>query len=541
MWLGAGISFNNPTRLPLGDELTAFTVKQIFFNADILFDIWTKITKIINIKTIQTKYPRLESILASCAFIEKNIDDKSTFLSGFKAFNEMLFNTTHFLVASMVKYGANVMTANFDLCVENAYEYYFQEKLVKKQLTDGSIFYETLNGSKIVHFHGTTDRLFDMKMTLDNLMSGLPGTIMDLFNIYLETGKLNIFLGYSFSDEYDVNPILKKYYQSHITGAFNIVCHHDKMNENLEKKVKNIFKNENILNISANTEDFMKCIFAYYGRTDRIKCNIPNVKKNWSVEFLKYTNITDNLRFFISVDILNKIKIDIKKIEPNFEKILRDNIHHINWECQNIINYELCTISKQYYLNNKKTVKDNKSFIIRNYSFEKSQKRNVGILQLDEIMHHLDNGLIVTYEETVAISYYHKEILSAILRRETINKVFFMKFIDVLKKLRNVELKFIPGMVVYASALRYSIIIDALTGGFYEKNFIEALSIYYDFGNIEGIISTYIEKIFADYVRLSISCKDNVCFRKALEISSLIGAYKYLDELLYLEKNLYIE
>lgn len=176
-WVGAGISSDNPSGLPLGNGLSEFTIQNVFLQPSILMEIWAKISKIIENPEIYALYPRLESILASCSFIEKSIDDHSSFLSGFKAFNDREFNRIHLLLACLMKFGANIMTANFDLCIEKAYTSYFHETLYKHQDRDGSIFYETSKGNKIIHFHGTTSKLYDMKMTLDNLMLGISKKI----------------------------------------------------------------------------------------------------------------------------------------------------------------------------------------------------------------------------------------------------------------------------------------------------------------------------------------------------------------------------
>lgn len=356
---------------------------------------------------------------------------------------------------------------------------------------------------------------------------------------FLQTDHLNVYVGYSFSDDYDINPIFKKMYQNPKQKmAFHIVCHHRHFDKRLFKKLNGIFGNKYIENYESDTYLFLKRILSLY-TNEPVPANFQRKKKEWDLEFRNASNISYNFKLFTSLDLLNKLKIDIYKIDKNLESEFKNNREHIDVNALNILNYELCTISEEYYKHNEKTVKDNKSFIISRFRFSTSSiKKTVkylNLLTLDDVQRNMEDKPKITYEETVSIAYYHKKILDGILSNTTLDPITCSTFFHVVQKLESLELKKIPGMNVYASALRYSIIVKAILGQDYEEKYLEALSIYYDFGNLEGVISTIIEKIVADKVLFSMKCKDNELLQKAKDICHVIGSYRYLQNINYLE------
>ena len=166
IWVGAGVSINEPSRLPSGNELTEFAFTNMIIGKDRFLEIWGKINtyeaKYCNMSV--TKFPRLELLLSSIAYIEKFFMGKGSlrgnFLSGLNAFDEVPFNENHMLLAVLAHAGARIMTANFDLGIERAYRVLYAEEC-----------------SNIVHFHGTNQSGDKIGATIENVTHFVNKTI----------------------------------------------------------------------------------------------------------------------------------------------------------------------------------------------------------------------------------------------------------------------------------------------------------------------------------------------------------------------------
>lgn len=158
IWVGAGISIKAPSKLPSGNELTEFAFTNMILGKDKFLEIWNQINsyekKFCNLSV--TKFPRLELLLSSIAYIEKyfmgNGSLKGRFLNGLQAFDEVPFNDNHILLAALVHAGARVMTANFDLGIERAYKKLYAEEC-----------------HNVVHFHGTNSSGDKIGATIENI------------------------------------------------------------------------------------------------------------------------------------------------------------------------------------------------------------------------------------------------------------------------------------------------------------------------------------------------------------------------------------
>ena len=85
IWVGAGVSINAPSRLPSGNELTEFAFTNMIIGKDRFLEIWEKINtyeaKYCNMSV--TKFPRLELLLSSIAYIEKFFMGKGSLRGNF--------------------------------------------------------------------------------------------------------------------------------------------------------------------------------------------------------------------------------------------------------------------------------------------------------------------------------------------------------------------------------------------------------------------------------------------------------------------------
>lgn len=125
LWLGAGIDNDNPTCLPLGNDLTYYMLKKSS-PQHILRQI-TSVSKDDEKDIIKDIYgcPRLESVMECFSAVEnvliKKVSDKPhPLLQGLSVFGDRKLNLNHFLIAELLKKGANVVTTNYDYCIPNA-------------------------------------------------------------------------------------------------------------------------------------------------------------------------------------------------------------------------------------------------------------------------------------------------------------------------------------------------------------------------------------------------------------------------------------
>jgi hypothetical protein len=225
VWAGAGISFDPPTRLPLGFALTDFALDEtcgVAFRAR-LVEVWRRANEICSPGYRPepfTQRPRLESVLGGFGELERDAADPSAaFLPAFTSFADAPPNAVHFALASLVLRGAAVFTANFDLCLQAAVRRLAGRPDPFDVEVAGSIrrfiLKPGLGSGEIVHFHGVADDPEYLGATLARVKEGLPQPFEPLER-RLDRGALLLMVGYSASDAFDVNP----YFQQQPAGRW---------------------------------------------------------------------------------------------------------------------------------------------------------------------------------------------------------------------------------------------------------------------------------------------------------------------------------
>jgi hypothetical protein len=196
-WTGAGISKEAPTNLPLGIELTHSTIEHFCFP-----ETWeTILNRFSNAKMVDSegnrkKYPRLEIILNSVVSVN-GIESLKTLSS----YGNAVPNHYHQFFAQHIIDNGYHITANFDTCIEKAY----QQPLSLSKITT--------EPTNLFHYHGkySDDQrsLLRLGITINNVAKGLPEESMDRIKKILKNVRFLVFLGYSGSDYFDVNPFFQ--------------------------------------------------------------------------------------------------------------------------------------------------------------------------------------------------------------------------------------------------------------------------------------------------------------------------------------------
>jgi hypothetical protein len=178
-WSGAGISFAAPTCAPGGIELVERAL-ETFFEPDTL----ARIRDYYGALCLARTHPRLETVL-----------DVIRRIHGLEALRNVLSdvrdrppNTLHRFFADHLSLGGRHITANFDTCIE------------------------ACGGDGVAHFHGSfIDGDDALGATLARIQRGFPLEITIRLHDLLFAGTcLLVFVGYSGSDAFDVEPFLRR-------------------------------------------------------------------------------------------------------------------------------------------------------------------------------------------------------------------------------------------------------------------------------------------------------------------------------------------
>lgn len=209
--VGAGISKKSPSNIPLGSELTRYILDiSCGYNiSKIFWDTWDKFSQTIKNydEKLEFPIPRLETILG-CINELDHILDRNHILSGIKHWSQTPPNSNHHILSDFVNHGSNIITTNFDLGIENAYENKYGS-LIHQVVGSISVF-KTASLGGIYHIHGCAfDDIDKLGATVKNVKIGFNETTEKTLSNIIHNSKLIIILGYSVSDSFDVTPFFQ--------------------------------------------------------------------------------------------------------------------------------------------------------------------------------------------------------------------------------------------------------------------------------------------------------------------------------------------
>lgn len=221
-WTGAGIDCDTPTCLPLGAALTEKILSWTCGDMGAeLFKKWGEICKAVNSlcwpkeKLHLSSIPRLESILERVRLCEKqsSIDGSNnsvmTMISGF---SDAPPNPSHYALAKAISEGASVVTTNYSLCVETAFERLTGKKLSPEKVDNTSVYIYSIPNEavgRIIHIHGVAFDKESIGISLSSVKNELPSQVVEIIKGWLHESKTFIFAGYSASDVFDVNLLFR--------------------------------------------------------------------------------------------------------------------------------------------------------------------------------------------------------------------------------------------------------------------------------------------------------------------------------------------
>lgn len=338
IWCGAGISFDMPCRLPLGDELSRVLFDNYFIYNESIRNIWRKCNEHIKTYINIHKFMRPEVII-SCLTRFNYLKATNIFYKKFSSLDSARFNIDHCLLAYFLYSGGVIFTTNFDTCIERAYEKLFAMELSKIPVYNGKVVkYRAISGGEVIHLHGTFEYGKESGSSIENVMKGFDEKTLELIQGAL-TNKINFFVGYSFSDDYDLNYIFRR-----IPIDKNIfVCSHSIDDFTLQSNVSAVFDDFASI-IECDTEKLLELVVS---TVTKMRVALENLEMNcvkWDNMIRMPSNMLKKYKLIYTVALINQLQISYKAIDKHIftQYYMRQNLLKKELADQNeILKYNL--------------------------------------------------------------------------------------------------------------------------------------------------------------------------------------------------------
>lgn len=344
-WLGAGIDKEEPTALPLGNELTVEILKRscgdiicnkILEQWKISSNTFFKITD----ETIKlNEYPRLETILEAIRIFETELHSENTVINGLRSFDEAPPNSNHYILAKLLHQGANIVTTNYDNCIPKAYNHLYQSNNEKLKLNDTENIWIYKSNIKdvgsIYHLHGVAKSIEDIGATLSIVKNPIAKYFDMKMDEWLNNGYCFIFLGYGGNDSLDITPYLMSKSSKNAVGIY---VQHSKDKKNIvhnninEKKLLNSFYKRYVL--AYNTKEFLNDFIGKEIKLSDFKTN------DWKKKFSEYSiEYTKELQQLCALSVIYSLNLNPCKVLGENWINIYSNIHNLNISNWYIGNY----------------------------------------------------------------------------------------------------------------------------------------------------------------------------------------------------------
>ena len=291
-FVGAGVSKVSPSRVPLGYDLTKFIMQEAcgINETECIFNLWKDFSNAITQYDDDLKFSiiRLETVLGCIQEIDQ-LNKRKSILYGLKSFSNIPYNMNHRILAAFLSQGSNIITTNFDLGIENAYEANYDE--LKYNTLNGCSEFSCNNSGSIYHIHGcSNDSIEKLGATVKIVKQGFNDKTKALLEKTIKNSKVIVFLGYSVSDSFDITPYFEEIKYSIDQAVF---VQHKLPNEkneypkNLSRIVKNI---KNLNSIIFDTTDYLEKLSKEVLNIDPKSLTYDNnqVDFDWKEQFVKF-------------------------------------------------------------------------------------------------------------------------------------------------------------------------------------------------------------------------------------------------------------
>jgi tetratricopeptide (TPR) repeat protein len=307
-FVGAGISFNNPSGFPLASTIISDLLKKIAVNnldKKLLLELTNNFR---DTKRFNNDYLRFEQLIQ---IIHDICDHKLNFLKFIDLFQEP--NYSHLsIVKSAIKFNSAIVTTNFDCLFENAIlRLNKKPKTIssksdflnwKKFKTKGYIPVFKLHGS-LKSFNNTSIVPSEktIKATISAINSNTENLILPVYKLNVLKNLFDknkvVFLGYSGGDDFDILPSIKLFNPTILNWVeHKNNCKTTNITESVINRISSISKEE--LSTKQN-------LFLHWNKQRSIKFKIIEAD---STNYLKYsTGTTFKYKVKKKINYTNKI------------------------------------------------------------------------------------------------------------------------------------------------------------------------------------------------------------------------------------------
>lgn len=500
IWCGAGISIDFPCGLPSGYGLSFHIFEQFMEYNDQIQEKWKDCNEIIK-KYIMTHDCVRPEIAVSCITRIDKLKTTIAFHERFASINKVTNNDNHDLLARLMHQGCLIYTTNFDTCIEQAYEDLFHRKLRRQTLCNKKVVrYIAEEGGEIYHLHGTFEYGKEAGSSIENVMTGFDTATLNMIKNAFSENCVNIFLGYSLSDDYDLNSLFQRYGRC---GNRVFVCNHEGLDNVLSIKAMDIW-GENVVVLKENTnkllEDIVEALKAPLVQEKHCK---KKTFTDWK-HLLEYPQqYSSDYKLIYAVELLNQLGISYRVIDKDMKSKLMNidvGIKNELGDYWDILLYNMLVNSahsarKGQNILKSSVLKQALKNRFRNNFF--GLKHQIQRLNMEEQLYEINKKL----QRKEKLTNDDHEVIAAFMRAQTVSMILGgnIKAIGLLKAVNQqvCSLEYSQGeeMYMFASRLRYRYLLYHD-----EADFRESMKIYYDIGNLGGVISVLIEKAIVNSV-----------------------------------------
>jgi len=343
LFVGAGISKNPPSNLPLANELRSFILEKISGKNKEIREFYEE-----NLKEEHEVGKKIFDYPLE-GFFQILFHNSENFLKSLtKTFKYGNPNANHYLIAKLVKKGyiARVLTTNFDLLLERALEkeemkrdVNFKVLYSEKQFLD--LDFEKLDIPTIFKIHGTADVEYSIRFTLDlvasRVLSEARAKILRYF--FKDVGGVLV-LGYNAGDEFDINLVIQT------TASESVIFFVNHNKEQLEiSQLSRPFKNFRGIKVTCDTDRIIEHLGTVFAEGE-LKPKDRETSNAWRIPIHKWSETLDSgTRFYLIARILREI-LELDKALPLFKRSLQHLARTHNLRSMSIVLENLAFIEQ---------------------------------------------------------------------------------------------------------------------------------------------------------------------------------------------------
>lgn len=506
LWVGAGVSYPDPTSLPLAIPLTTFALRECCgeTTAANILRIWERANASVCSPANQTplgRVPRLELVLGDLEDVRaesKSLD--FDFLRGFKIFTSVPFNQNHLFLAEILGRGATIITTNFDTCIEDAYRWLTRgadRPVLVRQF--GTPYYrpDAVGTGRVWHVHGTAEDITSLGATIRTVKEGLPANFRNWLDAALQEPTLVVFLGYGAGDSFDINFYFAEKDDSQFAGSVACFVQHPgyPLPSGASLLVRPFGKR---VITSEDTTEVLRSL-----SSSRLP-HPPSAPIAWQDTFLREAimNARDEVKAYLICKIAFSLGVNVGLLDERaYRGALRMESHFRGLDFNRTLAY-VCRVQGKSSLEKQHDLKSKRgATALLGYYYSKGRVRRA--LKYAKTLNELFNdahgrGGELGWETYTSMSAHCRNALNKYLLNPFISRISLPrrveleKLVELTDLLSQVPLRNVRYLNQVATAARFNFQFKALLSGVKDEQAIQrVLSLYGEGASVAGFISTY--------------------------------------------------